>query len=359
MTYGLSFVLENYEMRMARRNAQLILEHATAYPFRLPEGFAVCVYCNDRFEDPSVFRKHMDDEHTTFKIYIAFAHIHEGYIKADVTDLRCRLCQERSKSLEEIAQHLNSVHDQKINFEFDLGIQPYTIERDKWVCAMCDTKFNNLRSLSRHTAKHFVKFTCDSCGKSYSTSAGLNHHIMFSHISDGDDKRFCRKCRTPCSSSEELRKHMESSKKCCQHVCNTCGERFATWTLKQTHLTESHSAPKKKYPCPECGQVFENAEAGRVHFKISHTNDHFQCSCCGRKFVTEYKLKRHMVSHTGEKEFECSVCFKAFPRKSTLDQHMWIHRAVKKWKCVACDKQFNQKVSWKTHMKAHHPEIDL
>lgn len=344
-------------MTRARRNAEIIIENATAYPFRLPESAAACVYCCDTFDDPEMFRKHMEDEHRNYKVHLAFSHLHEGYVKADCTDLRCRLCLEPFEKLEHAAEHLKDIHNLALDLDFELGIQPFKIEKDKLCCAICDGKFSSLRSLSRHTQKHFLKFTCDSCGKSYSTSTSLKHHITYSKCSFGGDSRMCRKCKKVFGSLSDLREHLMKTKKCCQHVCNICGERFATWILKQNHLVDAHETPKKMYPCPECEHIFDKADAYRAHFKIAHTDDHFKCSCCGRKFDTEYRLKRHMVSHTGEKLFMCNVCSKSFPRKSTLEQHMWIHRAVKKWKCVTCDKQFNQRVSWKTHMRAHHPEL--
>lgn len=356
MIKAISFVLDNYAKAMARQNARIIIENATAYPFRLPEGSAVCVYCYEAFDDPAIFRKHMEAEHENFKAYLAFAHVHEGYIKADCTELRCRACSKDFKNIEDTAIHLKDAHGKGINMDYNLGLQPFTIDKDRWFCAICPSKFSNLRSLSRHTQQHFVQFTCDTCGKSYSTSTSLNHHINFSHTARSNEK-LCRKCKKPFSSMNGLRDHLERSKNCCQHVCSICGERFPTWVMKQSHMTDAHAAPKKVYKCPGCEEVFNKPDSCRIHFKLVHTDEHFDCSCCGRKYETEYKLQRHMVSHTGEKHFECSVCSKAFPRKSTLDQHMWIHREVKKWKCESCDKQFNQKVSWKTHMKAHHPEF--
>lgn len=348
------FVLEIYERTRVRRNARLILQCSTAYPFKLPEDAQVCVYCYDRLEDPAMFRKHMDEEHSTFKVEIAFAHIVEGYLKVDITELRCRMCLEQFKTLEQVTEHLNSVHNVGIDVDYELGVQPFILENSKWDCAICNERFTNLRALSRHTQKHFVKFTCDACGKSYSTSTSLKHHIARNH---NVSRYVCRKCKKPFNSSAELRDHMLGSKRCLMHVCNVCNDRFYSWRLKQTHMIEAHGVPEKSYECQECSAVFTNGNTYRNHFKITHTTEHFVCSCCGRRFETKYKLGRHMVTHTGEKQYACEVCSKRFPRKSTLDQHMWIHMTNKKWQCKTCDKQFNQRVSWKTHMKSHHPEL--
>lgn len=314
----------------------------------------VCVYCAESYETSSSYREHMETDHTTFKVRMAFAHCNEGFIKADCTDIRCRLCSVNLENLQDTAAHLQLKHRQPINPDADLGIQPFKLENDKFVCAICDSKSLCLRQLSRHTQSHFLKYTCEACGKSYATMTTLNHHIRFSHI---QDKRICRKCKATFSTLEAKRKHLKESRKCWSHLCNVCGERFVTWNLKQAHLAEVHGTEKRTYVCPECGEIFVDRKKYRSHFKINHTDDNFMCSCCGLKFETKRDLSEHRVVHTKERLFPCTVCSKSFPRKKNLVQHMWIHSEHKRFECTLCNKQFNQRVSWKTHMKSNHPEI--
>ncbi|KAL0808619.1 hypothetical protein ABMA28_013057 [Loxostege sticticalis] len=314
----------------------------------------VCVYCAESFENSSGYREHMETEHQTFKVRMAFAHCHEGFIKADCTDLRCRLCSETLTNLEDVAQHLQLIHCQPIDSSADLGIQPFRLAKEKFVCAICSSKSLCLRQLSRHTQTHFLKYTCEACGKSYATMTTLNHHIRFSHI---QDQRICRKCKATFSTLEAKRNHLKESRKCWSHLCNVCGERFITWNLKQAHLAQVHGTGKRTYVCPECGAIFIDRKKYRSHFKITHTDDNFMCSCCGLKFETKRDLNEHRVVHTKERLFPCTVCSKSFPRKKNLVQHMWIHSEHKRFECTLCNKQFNQRVSWKTHMKSYHPEI--
>lgn len=296
----------------------------------------------------------MDDDHQTVNLRMAFAHCTEGYIKADCTNIYCRICAIKLESLDDISRHLHSVHGKPLNFNCDIGIQPFRLIKDKLQCAICKAKLLGLRQLSRHTQSHFLRFTCESCGKSYSTSTALKGHIRFSHI---DNERICRRCKRTFSSLDAKRTHITESRRCWSHVCNMCGERFMNWNLKQNHLVEVHGTQKKDHSCPECGQTFDCRKKYRVHFKINHTDDNFKCACCELKFDTKRNLEEHRLVHTKEKLFHCGSCSKSFSRKKNLVQHMWIHNEFKRFECKPCNKKFNQRVSWRTHMKSYHPDL--
>lgn len=354
MTKGISFVLEIDKQAIAKRNAEIIMRFATAYPFRLPEESMVCVYCGEGYEDPAHYRQHMNDEHAIFNLKMAFAHVNEGFVKVDCTELRCRICSQLFDDLDSVAMHLKRNHNKGLNLDVESGLQPFKIYKDKLQCALCSWKTYSLRQLSRHTQSHFVKYTCEACGKSYSTKTTLSHHVKYVHH---DQERICRKCRKTFSSIELKRTHVSESPKCWPHVCHHCGDRFMSYSLKQSHLISAHGVKKKKYPCAECPEVFENRQKYRSHFKITHTDDNYICTCCGFKFDNKRGLEEHRVVHTKEKLFPCTVCSKTFARKKNLIQHMWIHNEHKRFGCSLCNKVFNQRVSWRTHMKAHHPGL--
>lgn len=331
---------------MARRNAKILIQNATAYPFRLPNTSIVCAYCAESFDDSAQFRNHMKCEHDEFFAAMALSHIHEGYVKADCTELFCRNCGKRFTKLEGVAEHLNNEHDANIFLKFDLGIQSFILHKNKYVYA-----------LSRHTQSHFVMFTCDSCGKSYSTAGSLKNHIKYNHSGMKSDECMCRKCGIIFGSIKLRREHFSESPKCCPHVCDHCSERFITYTLKTTHMTDAHGVEKKTYTCPECQETYFEVAKFRAHFQTVHTDDNYVCSCCGLKFASKRDLQCHTVVHTQEKLFPCTVCSKSFARKRNLVQHMWIHNEHKRFGCSLCKKIFNQRVSWRTHMKSHHPGL--
>ncbi|XP_049704022.2 gastrula zinc finger protein XlCGF57.1 isoform X13 [Helicoverpa armigera] len=342
-------------LSVARRNAATILTFATVYPFRLPETDLMCVYCCESYTDAALFRQHMKTEHDYFKVRTAFAHCaYDSYIKIDCTEMACKKCAQTFNRVEEFAHHLNEKHDEKINFDYQLGVNPFKFVQDRLMCGVCDINFPCMRQLSRHMSSHYRNFTCDCCGKSYTTNSGLQQHIRFSHI---DKERICRKCRQTFSSLEAKKEHTINSPKCWMYQCYMCLQRFMTWSSKEEHLVQVHGQKKKSYSCPECSLSFTTRNKYRYHFNTTHAEINFTCPYCGRKFASKRYLEQHIVVHTGAKMFQCNVCSKAFPRKKNLAQHMWIHSEYKRFECRPCNKQFNQRVSYKSHMKGHHPEI--
>lgn len=346
---------------MAKRNAEVVLQYSTVYPFRLRGKALLCVYCCEGYEDPIHFRRHVDGNHKKFTVSTAFAHIGSGkdYLKVDCTNLKCRLCFEPFANLDHVAEHLLKEHDRKdirkLRLEYDIGLQPYRLEKDKWFCYLCNKKLPTVTKLCRHTTSHYQHYTCDMCGRSYMTNEALKYHIKCNHSGNF----VCRKCWQDFPTMEQKREHIRLSKKCWAFACVYCGDRFQSWEQKQKHLVANHDCPETNYPCPECDSTFQTRKRFYNHYKMAHTDEGFVCSCCGLKFGSKNQLEDHRLGHTGEKQFKCPVCSKAFTRNKSLSQHMWIHSENKRFICLLCDKQFAQKVSLKGHMKSHHPEVTL
>lgn len=280
----------------------------------------VCVYCCESFENPSHFREHMTKNHPNVKISLAFAHLSDGYIKVDCTDLRCRICLVNLNNLAGAVEHLVKKHNRQIDLTCDMGVQLFILPDEKWECSMCDNKFITMRALSRHTQGHFAKHNCE-CGKSYFYLNSLRQHKMVAHIGQ---QRICLKCKMTFETLDDKKEHIKESPLCWEFTCAVCGERFPTLTLRNSHRKQIHGVQSKSYVCSECPKIFANRRAYKSHFIVTHTNEYVACTC-GRKLESEAALKRHMVVHAKDKEFPCTVCSKVFYRRSNLKQHMCIH----------------------------------
>ncbi|XP_052745569.1 oocyte zinc finger protein XlCOF6 isoform X19 [Bicyclus anynana] len=340
-------------IRESRRNAELVLQYSTAYPFRVRAKDMICVYCHEEFAEPNMYRDHMDEEHKTFTVYTAFAHCHRGqeFLKVDITGLKCRICSTPFENLQDIAAHIRDTHGfSEINTDIEIRMHPYRLNSEKWGCALCNEKCASLIKLCRHTASHYHKYTCHVCGRMYLTNQALKYHTRCSH----SGKNVCRKCWTDFPTLELKKEHVKISKSCWQFCCITCGERFASWEKKQDHLTEVHGREKKVYGCRDCDQTFSSRKPFYKHYILVHSDKSYICPYCDFKFISKREMENHKIGHTGEKPFRCEVCSKMFPREKDLKQHLWIHSKMKRFVCAICEKQFAQKVSLKGHMKSHH-----
>ncbi|XP_030033851.2 gastrula zinc finger protein XlCGF57.1 isoform X14 [Manduca sexta] len=338
-------------LTIARKNAGVIMAHATAYPFRLPDACIMCIFCGKEYANSSHFRQHMEADHADFRVKSVFLHCTNGYIKADCTDLRCKLCSDTYSTLKAMAHHLCDVHKKNLFLAGDLGIQPYKFSEEKFLCGICDSNFPGLRQLSRHMSSHFKNFTCEECGKCFTTKNILQGHLRLSHYKED---RICRKCKQTFSSLEAKREHVVSTSDCWEYHCSRCLQRFMSYKDRERHMIEVHKKTKPIHSCPECKDTFLSKYTYRVHFATNHAKDSISCSECGKKFPNQRELDKHSVVHTHIKNYKCDVCSKMFARKKNLLQHMWIHSEYKRFECVPCKKKFNQKVSYRTHMKNHH-----
>lgn len=245
---------------------------------------------------------------------------YDAAIKVDITDLRCRVCSNAFDKIENIATHLSSEHSvSNLNISHDLGVHPFKIYKGVNICILCSEKFVTLRALCRHAQTHYLNYTCETCGKSYSNKRSLTDHTKFAHLVF---KYRCRKCRLIFNSSEQNQRHKTESRSCWEYSCRVCGQKFRLRSQKQKHLRDAHN-DTSGYVCPECPEIFINKSCRQAHFMAAHT-DKYKCSYCNKTFSTNTNLTIHSVVHSGEK-FRCDICLKEYSRKKLLKQHMKIH----------------------------------
>lgn len=288
-----SFLAENYDA--TRANAITVISCTTAYPFRVNDKSVLCVYCQELFEDPDIFRQHMETEHDYFSIKVAFHHLPKNeFIKVDLTNLRCRTCKEQFQNLDLVLEHVANVHGKKTDPNGKLGVMPYYLQKDVYNCAVCEKNFPTLFHLNRHTISHFLSYVCDVCGSSYVATTGLLKHMRSKHQTY---EVSCKRCRKVFPTMEEKEKHSRTEKSCMPYCCPKCMERFLDWKSRRRHMEVAHGLTKKTYKCAECNIDFTTENSYYIHFKLNHSEDCVVCKFCGAKFVSEFRLKRHMSKH--------------------------------------------------------------
>ncbi|XP_022818928.1 zinc finger protein 77-like isoform X17 [Spodoptera litura] len=284
---------ESYDA--TRSNAETIISSTTAYPFRVNDKSILCVYCQELFEDPEVFRNHMDAEHDYFSIKVAFHHLPKNeFIKVDLTNLRCRICKNSFPNLEDIMTHVESEHGKKVDKAGKFGVMPYFLQKDVYNCAVCDKNFPSLFHLNRHTITHFLSYVCHVCGSSYVATTGLLRHVRSKHQ---NYEVSCKKCKKVFPTMEAKEKHRRTQKSCMPYCCSKCQERFLDYKTRKKHMEVAHGQSKRTYRCADCNIDFVTENSYYEHFKLHHSEDCAVCKHCGMKFLSLYRLKRHISKH--------------------------------------------------------------
>lgn len=334
-----------------RDNAAVIIECSNACPFRLKRGRFVCAFCPTSFGDFQGVREHTDGHQNRLEA-VRSARPFDS-IKADVTQLQCALCSLAFVDLDQLADHLMTAHDRPLLKKYGLGITPFHLSADVYVCSLCGERFNLFTNLNTHMNQHYKNNVCFKCGKTFAASQRLQAHMVTHETVDGGFS--CSKCGDTFPSRKLRSSHvayMHGPK--LRYRCPYCKDKFKGYSDRAKHLNEVHNR-KVEYPCHLCTAVFAMCNQRTKHIQQVHVKHKpFECEHCPFKSSTAARLRSHMVKHVGVRKYQCDVCKKAYCRMKTLREHMRIHNNDKRFVCQLCDAAFVQKCSLQSHTRTHH-----
>jgi len=137
-----------------------------------------------------------------------------------------------------------------------------------------------------------------------------------------------------------------------KYPCNSCGKTFLSSAAKTVHQRiHSDSRP---FPCSGCDLSFRQLGDLKYHKQSKHSQlPEFQCEFCGKEFARKYSLTLHRKIHTGELSHHCDYCDKSFRAAVYLQNHRRIHTGEKPFPCTKCSKRFRVKADINRHMKVH------
>ncbi|KAJ0170016.1 hypothetical protein K1T71_014622 [Dendrolimus kikuchii] len=309
-----------------RRNAATFIHYTTVRPFKFIGYSFKCFFCQEYNLELPLLMKHTLDHDVSNLSEIFQKYVHKGkrILKADISELKCRLCGEGYQNLDRIREHLTSEH--KIKFlRASNGIIEYNMatKNHMFVCHICKEDFHNFSLLSTHMNSHFGKVVCDACGESF-----LNRPLLNKHKETHQSRKFdCKFCEKTFVKSSQLQYHTDTVH---QHKyrlskCPFCPEQFKEHYSKMLHIRDVHGVVKT-FNCHLCKMAFGKRRLLTQHVTKCHT-ERFKCNICSKCFGTEAHLKMHMPSHTGEKNFLCNICKNAYAYRNALKRHMMMtHR---------------------------------
>lgn len=347
-----------------RSNITLVLKYTTVLPFKqINNNQFFCHYCDKPYLLFKDLKNHIKVRHWN----ITEAEIErtirspKDLVKADVSDISCRLCGSNYNTIEKLVEHLKGLHSKTFHMIPDLkhshGILGFDLSEGKLKCAVCAKEFKFFKKLSIHMNDHATDYICHMCGKRF-----VAKHRLATHIARHRRSEFkCNFCSKKFKSASAKDSHTRKAHKPLKFKCPECPQEFSQYLHRLKHMVERHKFKKPDFRCEHCSKVFAHHSALAKHIKQRHFQDEidkFLCEICDKIFSSKWLAERHLMTHTGRKNFECDYCGKKYAKKYTLDIHVRTHLDERQYICPLCKRAFVQKISLIKHVKALHPELD-
>ncbi|CAG9106356.1 unnamed protein product [Plutella xylostella] len=371
---------EETESSEAWINAAIILKHSTAYPFQLFGSSIKCCFCTLTFDEPSIFRKHVDSIH---RLVDRCRAMHRRLsLKIDITDLQCTTCTAAFESLDLLTVHLKNEHNYDIKTVSTSKLVPIRLAPDRHTCVFCETEDTETRKawnnaaivLKRSTAYPFQLYgssiQCCFCRLTFDDPPFFRKHV------DSFHQRVDR--------AQALRRPVNLRVDITDLQCRTCKVAFESLDLITEHLKNVHQygietvsksklVPMKlatdRHTCVFCERNFSGLrELSR------HSGTHFlrhKCETCGNGYETNMSLTRHILSaHTNSdmkiflKRGDSLAAPMAIPKENAklmlrhTTAYPFIQIERKYIGCCFCYSPFEDPTQFREHMDWEHHQID-
>ncbi|XP_048003055.1 zinc finger protein 33A-like [Leguminivora glycinivorella] len=292
----------------------------------------------------------------------------------------CKVCRLRSCSQFAMDRHLEQ-HDRMVQclacglcfkerkvcrlqswsqFAMDRHLE----QHDRMVqCLACGLCFKNVRLFYNHYKELHASFVCDVCGKRCKSRAIIEKHLRYHFGYE------CPHCKRKLKNSTSYKNHLETHTSSVSDgsYCVQCDRRFSSDRMYRRHLQSSaaHAAErdntrvKRKYPCPECANVYSRRTYMNNHYRHVHAKQsRYHCADCDRHFLNRTRYLDHRrFQHEGlkrDKDKLCNICGRGFAANRTLVNHIRTHSGERPFACEFCGAKFTQKHAMLSHVKYIH-----
>ncbi|GAB6028675.1 Zinc finger and SCAN domain-containing protein 5B, variant 2 [Chamberlinius hualienensis] len=211
-------------------------------------------------------------------------------------------------------------------------------------CEDCGKSFSTVCYVKMHRQRYHQDpeaFQCDICFRNLATKNSLKEHKR----THSDERPFqCHICQKVFRQPALLINHVKTHSTLTPYQCELCGKSYKYKRSMEMHKERIHEGVRKSFPCNICNKVFTR----KTKLK-DHTNWHFGksrhlCEHCGKRFLSRKTLRTHLLIHEDKKPYPCEVCGKSFRQAHVLKRHMTTHTGIKPFRCDDCGKQFIHRV---------------
>ncbi|CAF4794122.1 unnamed protein product [Pieris macdunnoughi] len=257
---------------------------------------------------------------------------------------------------------------------------PKEASEKPFACNLCRRKFLTEFALKNHAWLHASPGTdqtyfCTICDKIFYVK-----NDFLAHFKEHKHARYCPTCKRTFRTDRNLKLHMEmhSSNKSL-FTCNYCGRSYSTKNSLKNHMI-SHSN-EKPFQCTECKKRFKRRQELRFHCN-KHTGERpFKCPKCDKRFTSSgncysHKIRMHPMQEPEEREvvqigksnvdedinynskYKCRICSHTFNQKENFTYHMYQHTGIKPYHCIYCIEKFVTRRGIHLHYEHKHPGRD-
>ncbi|VVC37100.1 Zinc finger C2H2-type,Zinc finger, RING/FYVE/PHD-type [Cinara cedri] len=315
---------ECYDCKEKFGNADIMAKHildehvqAGEYGAKVPACY-ICGWTTGTELDDGGLREHIATVHADTPAHLLDKHLHQQQKTVTaVVGLMCMLCGIKFGDQEAVIGHLVDTHCPRKTFNHPAVYK----------CRMCGAGFKSQINVLRHACNKIKSPHCAQCDKTFPSKMRYAFHLQFhdDHPKYATMHLHCDLCLAEFDDEYHLYDHIRFRHELHDKaVCETCGRTFKSSMGLNIH--RRYHIGSRNFTCKSCNKSFLNKSTLREH-EISHMDvKPFQCNICGQYLSRASRLRSHVKTHraaecTEQTCYSCNTCGFVAPNLHLLAGH--------------------------------------